>query len=230
MTVIGLTGSIGMGKSRAASVLRRFGIPVHDADREVHRLYARGGAAVPLVEKAFPGTTKSGSVDVEHLRQLMATDPSVLGRLERIVHPLVRREARRFLMRAAARRLPLVVLDVPLLFETGGHRRVDATLVVSAPRRIQLARVLARPGMTRERLDALEARQVPDVEKRRRADFIVYTGLGKRHSQRALIQVVRALRAGKKRQGRCGRSLSTPKRRGWRHAPATASSRSPASS
>jgi dephospho-CoA kinase len=230
MIVIGLTGSIGMGKSNAARALRRFGIPVYDADREVHRLYRPGGGAAAAIEKAFPGTTKDGAVDVERLRQAVLTDDDALPRLERIVHPLVQRAQRRFLARAAARRQPVVVLDVPLLFETGGERRVDMTLVVSAPRRVQLARVLARPGMTRERLSALEARQTPDVEKRRRADFIVYTGLGKRHSLRALAEIVRLLRVEKKRQVPCGKSSSIPRRRAWSRAPATASSRSPASS
>jgi dephospho-CoA kinase len=229
--VVGLTGSIGMGKSTAAAAFRRLGIPVHDADREVRRLYKRGGAAVPLIEKHFPGTTRDGAVDREQLRRLALNDPAGLARLERIVHPLVRRAERRFLMRAAARRLPLVVLDVPLLFETRGEERCDATIVVTAPRRVQLARVLKRAGMTRERLAILESHQTPDLEKRRRADFVVPTGLDKRRSLRALAQIVKVLRARNTgRRGRCGRSFSTRKRRDWRPARATGSSRSPASS
>ncbi|MBX6322983.1 MAG: dephospho-CoA kinase [Rhodospirillaceae bacterium] len=229
MIVVGLTGSIGMGKSTAAAALRRLGIPVHDADREVHRLYGRGGRAVPLIEKAFPGTTAGGAVELERLRRAVVGNAAALDRLEAIVHPMVRGVERRFLMRAAARRVPIVVLEVPLLFETGGDRRCDAVVVVSAPRRIQLARVLARRGMTRERLDALEARQTPDAEKRRRADFVVHTGLGKRDSLRALTRIVRLLRDAQ-RQDRCGKSFSIPKRRGWKRGRAIASSRSPASS
>ncbi len=229
MVVVGLTGSIGMGKSTAAAALRRLGLPVHDADGEVHRLYARGGGAAPLIERAFPGTTRDGAVDVERLRRVVVGDPAALARLERIVHPLVRREEQRFLRQAAARRQRLVVLEVPLLYETGGDRCCDVVVVVSAPRRIQLARVLARRGMTPERLRALEARQTPDAEKRRRADFVVHTGLGKRHSLRALARIVKLVRDGG-RQDACGKSFSTPKRRGWRRAVAIASWRSTASS
>jgi dephospho-CoA kinase len=229
MIVLGLTGSIGMGKSTAAAALRRLGIPVHDADAEVHALYARGGAAVPLIGAAFPEAVRDGAVDRDRLRRLAFADPAVLPRLEAIVHPLVRRAERRFLMRAAGRREPVAVLDVPLLFETGGERRCDATLVVTAPRRIQRARVLNRPGMTADRLAALEARQVPDAEKRRRADFVVQTGLGRRESLHALAAIAKLLR-GKAGRTRCARSYSTRKPRGSIRAAATGSSRSPASS
>jgi dephospho-CoA kinase len=182
MKVLGLTGSVGMGKTTAARMLRRMGIPVHDADAEVHRLLGRGGAAVKAVEAAFPGVTKGNAIDRAALGRLVFADPAALKRLEMILHPLVARAERKFIARARRQRRPLVVLDIPLLFETGGERRCDGVLVVSAPRSIQLARVMARPGMTKARLAGVEARQMPDAEKRRRADAVISTGLGKRHS------------------------------------------------
>jgi dephospho-CoA kinase len=191
MIVLGLTGSIGMGKSHAAAALRRLGLPVHDADAEVHRLQSPGGAALPAIAAAFPGTIKDRRLDRPAMRALLEADPSAWPRLEAIMHPLVQQAEQRFLARAAARRVPAVVLDIPLLFESGGERRCDATIVVSAPLFIQRARVLRRPGMNPARLAAILARQMPDREKRRRADFVVPTGLSRRHSLQALAKILR---------------------------------------
>jgi dephospho-CoA kinase len=190
MIILGLTGSVGMGKSTAAKALRRMGIPVYDADRAVHRLLGRGGAAVAPVSAAFPEVLKGGAIDRTALGRLVFADPAALQRLESILHPLVRAAERRFIARARRARRRLVVLDIPLLFETGGDKRCDKVLVVSAPRRIQLARVMARPGMTAERLAGVEARQMPDSEKRRRADIVIETGLDRHHS---LAKLRRAL-------------------------------------
>jgi len=191
MIVLGLTGSIGMGKSSAAKALRRLGVPVHDADAEVHRLQAPGGAALPAIAAAFPGAVADGRLDRARLRAMLQADPAGWPRLEAIIHPLVRRTEERFLARAAARRVKGVVLDIPLLFESGGEVRCDATIVVSAPPFIQRARVLRRPGMTEAQLDAMLARQMPDAEKRRRADFVVPTGLDRRQTLRALRKILR---------------------------------------
>lgn len=197
MRVLGLTGGIGMGKSTAAAAFRRLGVPVFDADAAVHRLQGRGGAAVAPIEAAFPGTTSpERGVDREALRRRVLGDAAALRRLEAIVHPLVRREERRFLARARSRGLPLVVLDVPLLFETGGQRRVDDVVVVTAPPAVQRARVLQRRGMTEERLAAILARQTPDSYKRRHADHIIRTGLSRHHAQRAIRRLVHRLRGG----------------------------------
>jgi dephospho-CoA kinase len=193
MKILGLTGGIGMGKSTAANAFRRLGVPVFDADATVHRLQGRGGRAVGPIGAAFPGTVREGKVDREALRRAVLGDPAALERLERIVHPLVRAEERRFLARARGRGEKLVVLDIPLLFETGGERRVDAVVVVSAPPAVQRARVLLRRGMTAERLEAILARQTPDALKRRRADHIIRTGLSRYHAQRAIRRLVRSL-------------------------------------
>ncbi len=182
MKILCLTGSVGMGKTTAARMLRRMGIPVHDADAEVHRLLGRGGAAVKAVELAFPGVKSGKSIDRAALGKVVFADPAALSRLEAILHPLVRQAERRFLAQARREHRKLVVLDIPLLYETKGEGRCDGVIVVSAPRPIQLARVLARPGMTKDRLAAIEARQMPDRQKRRRADIVIETGLGKRHS------------------------------------------------
>ncbi len=194
MKVLGLTGSLGMGKTTAARMLRDLGIPVHDADAEVHRLLGPGGAAVKAVEAAFPGVKRGKSIDRAALGRLVFADPKALRRLETILHPLVRKAERKFLAQARRERRTLVVLDIPLLFETRGERRYDGVLVVSAPRAIQLARVMARPGMTKARLAAVEARQMPDAQKRRRADFIIPTGLGRRHSLQALRRALERFR------------------------------------
>lgn len=182
MKILCLTGSVGMGKTTTARMLRSMGIPVHDADAEVHRLLARGGAAVKAVELAFPGVKSGKGIDRATLGRIVFTDPAALKRLEGILHPLVRQAERKFLAQARREQRKLVVLDIPLLYETKGERRCDGVIVVSAPRAIQQARVLARPGMTKERLAAIEARQMPDRDKRRRADIVIETGLGKRHS------------------------------------------------
>ena len=196
MIILGLTGSIGMGKSTAARMLRRFGVPVHDADRVVHGLLAKGGAAVAAVEMVFgPEVIRDGAVDRPRLGARVFGDRAALGRLEAILHPLVRRAERRFLALAAARRAKVVVLDIPLLFETGGQRRMDATVVVTAPAYIHRRRVLARPGMSADKLDAILRRQTPDAEKRRRADFLVQTGLGKGPALRRLKRIVTIARA-----------------------------------
>ncbi|WP_366554690.1 dephospho-CoA kinase [Aquibaculum sediminis] len=193
MRVLGLTGSIGMGKSTAASMLRRIGLPVHDADAAVHRLFAAGGAAVPAIEAAFPDSVVEGAVDRRRLGAAVFGDPAALRRLEAIVHPLVRAEALAFLRRHRRARRPLVVLDIPLLYETGGDRLCDAVALVTAPSFLQEQRVLRRPGMTAERLAAVRAQQMPDREKRRRADFLVLTGRGKGDTFRQLRRIVRRL-------------------------------------
>ncbi len=199
--VLGLTGSIGMGKTTASSVLRRLGIPVHDADAAVHSLMRRGGAAVRAVEAAFPGVTREGEIDRKLLGAQVFHDTPALRRLESILHPMVRRSARAFLRRAARGGLAIAVLDIPLLFETGGEAHCDAVMVVSAPRFVQRPRVLARSGMTMARLEAILARQMPDRQKRARAEFIVETGLSRRH---ALRQIVSALTALRRRHGSDG--------------------------
>jgi len=173
--VLGLTGSIGMGKSATAALFRRLGIPVHDADAAVHRLYR--GRAAPLIEKAFPGTVTDGAVDRARLGAAVLADPARMRELEAIVHPLVREEEEAFLRQVSAL-APVVVLDIPLLFETGGEKRCDATLVVTAPAEVQRARVLARPGMTEEKFSAILAKQMPDRDKRARAHFLVDSSRG----------------------------------------------------
>ena len=198
--VIGLTGSIGMGKSTAAAMLRAAGLPVFDADAEVHRMMAPGGAAVAPIEAAFPGTVCEGAVNRRALGDLVFADTEALRRLERIVHPLVGRAERAFLRRAARERRRAVVRDVPLLFETGGEKRCDWTVVVSAPAHIQAARVLARPGVTRELLESVRAKQTPDAEKRKRADVVVPTGAGRRLTRDRLNAMLRQ-RLGKGEKG-----------------------------
>jgi dephospho-CoA kinase len=193
MIILGLTGSIGMGKSTATNSFRRLGIPVFDADAAVHRLQARGGRAVAPIGAAFPGSVVDGRVDREGLRRAVLGNPAALKRLEGIVHPLVRDEERRFLARARREGRRLVVLDVPLLLETGGEKRVDRVVVVSAPAAVQRTRVLRRRDMTEERLASIRARQMPDREKRRRADHIVPTGLSRRFAQARIHRLVREL-------------------------------------
>ncbi|MGH7097202.1 MAG: dephospho-CoA kinase [Stellaceae bacterium] len=202
MIILGLTGSIGMGKSTAAATLRRLGMPLFDADRAVHRLLAPGGGAVARVAAAFSGTRdEAGGIDRWRLGARVFGDPAALVRLEAILHPMVRAEERRFIARARARRNPIVVLDVPLLFESGGAERCDYVLVVSAPLFLQRQRVLRRPGMTEARFAAILAQQMPDAEKRRRADFVVVTGLGRGLTLRRLKAVLRILRDRQQRQG-----------------------------
>lgn len=193
MILLGLTGSIGMGKSETAKMFRREGIPVFDADASVHELFAKGGKAVGLVGEAFPNVIVDGAVDRKALGAEVFNDIEALRKLESIVHPLVGAERHRFLKRAAAQGRAIVVLDIPLLFETGGERFVDASVVVSAPGFLQAQRVLARPGMDEQRLKDIRAQQVPDAEKRRRADFIVRSGLGKGPALQAVRQIIKTL-------------------------------------
>jgi dephospho-CoA kinase len=174
--VLGLTGSIGMGKSATAAAFRRLGVPVHDADAAVHALYE--GVAAPLVERAFPGTVTDGVVDRQKLGAAVLAEPARLADLEAIVHPLVRAGEEVFLRQIQAAGRPIAVLDIPLLLETGGQTRCDAVVVVTAPADIQRARVLSRPGMTEEKLAAILAKQMPDEEKRRGAHFLVDTSRG----------------------------------------------------
>ncbi len=197
MIILGLTGSIGMGKSNAAAMLRRLGVPLYDADAEVHRLLAPGGRAVAAVEAAFPGArNEAGGIDRQKLGRLVFGDQAALRRLEAILHPMVQEVERRIVARARIRHAPLVVLDIPLLFESGAVERCDYVLVVSAPLRLQRERVMRRPGMTESRFAGILRAQMPDREKRRRADFVVATALGRSTTFRRLRGIVRALRHG----------------------------------
>ncbi len=199
MLVIGLTGSIGMGKSTVAAHLKARGVAVLDADAEVHRLYA--GEAVPLIEAAFPGSTRKGKVDRTKLASLLMAEPGSFGRLEAIVHPLVQSAEREFLRNCAAAGHTIAVLEIPLLYETGGDRKVDAVIVVSAPAAVQRERVLARPGMTEEKLRQILARQMSDSEKRARAEFVVDTSASVEESHAQLDKILESL------GGRVGRAL-----------------------
>ena len=190
MVILGLTGSIAMGKTAAAAAFRGEGVSVHEADAAVHGLLGPGGEAVEVVAAAFPEARAGDRIDRFRLGDAVFADRAALGRLEAIVHPRVRADQRRFLAEAARRDAALVVLDIPLLFETGAQRRCDAVAVVSAPAPLAAARVLARPGMDRARLAAVLARQMPDGEKRRRADFVIPTGLGRAFSRRAIRRIL----------------------------------------
>ncbi len=194
MMVLGLTGSIGMGKTTAAQEFKRQGIPVFDSDATVHRLLAKGGAGVPLVSTVFPGVLKNEAIDRAALGERVFGAPEALSRLENVVHPLVRKAQSDFLRSWARRRVPLVLYDIPLLFETGAEVRCDAVATVSAPFFVQAQRVLARPGMTLARLDAILQRQTPDMEKRQRADFIIMTGMGRACALRQIASIIRVLR------------------------------------
>ena len=176
MRILGLTGSIGMGKSTTAKLFAEAGVPVYDADAEVHQLYE--GEAAPAIEAAFPGTTVNGKVDRPKLSARVVHDPAAIKQLEQIVHPMLGASRKKFFADAEAAQAPVVVLDIPLLFETGGEKRVDAVVVVTTSPENQRARILARGTMTSEALDSILARQLPDVEKRKRADFIVDTSHG----------------------------------------------------
>jgi dephospho-CoA kinase len=179
--VLCLTGSLGMGKSATAKMFAEAGVPVHDADAVVHDLYA--GEAAPLIEAAFPGATVKGVVDRQKLAAMVINDKAALKRLEAIVHPLVGAARAKFLAEAGANDTPVILLDIPLLFEIGGEARCNAIVVVSAPADVQRMRAFERPGMTEEKFTALVAKQVPDAEKRRRADFIVDTSKGFDHAR-----------------------------------------------
>ena len=195
MRVIGLTGGIGMGKSTAAAAFRRARIPVFDADLAVHHMQAKGGRAVKAIEAAFPGTTANGAVDRTALRNAVLSDRAALTRLEHILHPMVEAEERAFVGRARRSGKPAVVLDIPLLFEVGGDKRVDTVVVVSAPLAIQIQRVSMRRRMSKADVAAVIARQMPDREKRRRADLVVRTGLSRNHTLQILRRFIHTLRA-----------------------------------
>ncbi len=194
MKVIGLTGGIGMGKTTVAAIFARHGIPVFDADATVHRLQRPNGAALPALARAFPGAVTNGILDRAALRDIVLADPAGLRRLERLMHPLVRREEHAF--RAAARRRArrLILLDIPLLFETGADRRVDRTITVSAPRREQIARIRRRGALRPAQIAAIIAKQMPDAEKRRRADHVIRTGLSRFDTRRQVERLIGQLK------------------------------------
>jgi len=192
--LIGLTGSIGMGKSETAKMFAKLGIPVHDSDAAVAKLYEVGGAAVPVIADAFPGCVKDGKVDRVELRKRVVDNPEAYAKLNSLVHPLVGAENRAFMEKAVADGADMVVQDVPLLFETNGHTRMDAVVVVSAPSHVQRERVLARPGMSPELLDSILARQMPDEEKRAKAHFVVVTDKGLEHAFDQVKMIVTELR------------------------------------
>jgi dephospho-CoA kinase len=194
MIVVGLTGSIGMGKSTTAAMFAEAGAPVYDADAEVRRLYAPGGGATALVEAAFPGVLVDGGVDRGRLGERVLGDPGALARLNALVWPLMGAAREAFFAAARESRAPIVVLDVPLLFETGGEKGVDVVVVVSAPANLQRERVLARPGMTEAKLSAILAAQTPDAEKRARADFVVDTSQGLASARAQVVGILAILR------------------------------------
>jgi dephospho-CoA kinase len=201
MRILGLTGSIGMGKSTAAAMLRRLGLPVHDADAAVHRLLGPGGKAVKAVSAAFPGVETGGIIDRKALGARVFGQSAEMKRLEAILHPLVRQEERSFLRQAQAGGHDLVVLDIPLLYETHGEKRCDGVVVVTAPQFLQKQRVLKRANMDEARFRQVLRQQMPDREKRRRADWVIDTGLGRRATLAALAEVVRQMRL----KGKAGR-------------------------
>ena len=194
MIHIGLTGSIGMGKSTTAQMFRDAGVPVSDAAAAVAALYVQGGAAVAPLEDAFPGVTRDGAVDREALRLRVLGDDEAMTRLNAVVHPLLGRDRAEFLRQAEASGADVLVFDIPLLFETGGERNMDAVVVVTAPSDVQRARVLAREGMTPDRLAAILARQTPDADKRARADFVIETGRGLEPARADVARVLAAVR------------------------------------
>lgn len=196
MIVVGLTGSIGMGKSTTARMFAEAGIPVNDADAVVHDLY-RSDAVAPIGD-AFPGSIRNGMVDRQELARQLAENPAKFRSLEAIVHPLVRRREGEFLEANRVAGAEMVVLDIPLLFEVGGEDRVDVIVVVTCDPQIQRARVLARPGMTEEKLNMILSQQIPDQEKRRRADFLIDTGRGLEAARQRVGEVIAALRSGKR--------------------------------
>ncbi len=196
MIRLGLTGSIGMGKSETARMFQKLGIPVFDADAVVHEIYAKGGEAVDAVDAAFPGVVVSGAVDRGLLGARVIADGKELKRLEAIVHPIVRAREQAFLKDARDRGVDIVVLDIPLLFETSGEKRADRIVVVSAPADVQRARVLARPGMTEMKFEGILAKQMPDAEKRRRADYIIYSDKGLEDAFQQVSSLVDSIKAG----------------------------------
>jgi len=197
MIVLGLTGSVGMGKSATAQMFAAEGVPVFDADAAVHRLYE--GEAAVLIEAAFPGTTSGGRVDREKLSRAVIGDDQAFVKLERIIHPLVRQAREAFLATARAKGAPVAVVDIPLLFETAGEQGVDKIAVVSAPASVQRERVLARPGMTADKFQAILAKQMPDSEKRRRADFVIDTSQGFEAARAQVRAILKTLAASEHR-------------------------------
>jgi dephospho-CoA kinase len=193
--IVGLTGSIGMGKSTTSAMFQAEGVPVYDSDAAVHALYAAGGAAVAPVQAAFPGVVVDGAIDRTRLSAAVVGDPEALRKLEAIVHPLVGAHRIGFFEDAQAAGHDIVVLDVPLLYETGGDKKVHKVVVVSAPAEVQRARVLARPEMTEAKFEAILARQTPDAEKRARADFVIDTGQGLEHARGQVRDILTRLRA-----------------------------------
>lgn len=202
MILLGLTGSIGMGKSTTAAMFREAGVPVYDADAEVHASYARGGACVEPLEAAFPGVVKDGAVDREALRRAVLGRPEEMMRLNAVVHPIIGARRSSFFDDARASRADLVVLDIPLLFEGGGERGMDAVAVVTASPEIQRARVLQREGMSPERFEAILAHQMPDAEKRARADFVIDTGQGLEPVRRQVAEIIAIMRDPQRRPRR----------------------------
>lgn len=194
MIILGLTGSIGMGKSTTAAMFADLGIPVHDADASVHALYS--GKAVPVIETIFPGTTEDGAVDRKKLGERVLGDQQAMKKLEAAIHPLVREEEMAFLEKARSNGADIVLLDIPLLFETGGDARVNGVVVVTAPPEVQRQRVLARPGMTEDKLEAILARQTPDTKKRAKADFLVDTSRGMDDARQQVRNIVETIRGG----------------------------------
>lgn len=192
--VIGLTGSLAMGKSETAKLFAAQGVAVHDADAAIHKLYGKGGAAVAKIAEIYPQLVRDGAVDRAALSALVAGDPAKLARLEALVHPLVALEREEFLREETARGTPIVLLDVPLLFETGAEAGMDALVVASAPETVQRQRALERPGMTVEKLGALLARQMPDVEKRARAHYVVVTDKGLDHARQQVQMILSDIR------------------------------------
>ena len=195
MIRVGLTGSIGMGKSTTTAMFSEAGCPVYDADAQVHRLYSPGGAAVAPVEAAFPGVSVDGAIDRARLSNRVLGDPEALKRLNAIVWPLVGAARADFIRQAQSAGAALAIFDIPLLYETGGEASVDVVVVVSAPADVQRQRVLARPGMTEPKFAAILAAQTPDAEKRARADFVVDTGAGLDAARARVAQIIAALRA-----------------------------------
>ncbi len=196
MLIIGLTGSIGMGKSETTRMFREEGVPVYDADAAVHQVYAKGGAAVQALEEAFPGVTRDGAVDRERLSKRILGDDEAVKKVGQIVYPKIGEIQREFMADAKAADEPLVVLDIPLLFETSGGANVDKIVVVSAPADMQRKRVLARTDMTEEKFEAILRRQMPDSEKRAKADFVVDTGKGLEHAHARVREIIKELLEG----------------------------------
>jgi dephospho-CoA kinase len=208
LIILGLTGSIGMGKSTTAAMFRELGVPVYDADAAVHASYAKGGACVDPVGAAFPGVVKDGAIDREALRGAVLGDPEALRRLNGIVHPIIGSLRNTFFEDAEADGADLVVLDIPLLFEGGGERGMDAVVVVTAPPEVQRERVLQREGMSPERLDAILAHQTPDAEKRARADFIIDTGAGLEPVRKQVAEIIGVMRDPLRRPEPKGKALA----------------------